>query len=103
MKLCNPLKSLTGNSILGRSTRRLRRRPRVSGRPWSAEVLEQRDLLAANVNLSVVAGAITMAATDGGNHGVAVHRVDPTNVEFDTSAGTQITYRSEEHTSELQS
>ena len=99
MKLCNPLKSMTWNSLLRRSSRRTRRR-RTSFAPLSlgAEVLENRQLLS-NVNLSVVAGAITLTATDGDDHSVDVHRVDSTNVEFDPFNGTQITYLGVAHSS----
>lgn len=99
MKLCNSLKSLSWSSLLRRSAYRLRRRPRTWGGPWSGEVLEQRALLAANVNLSVVAGAITMSATDGGNHSIGVQRVSSTDVEFSAGLGSQITYLGLVHTS----
>src|SRR5262249_34586977 len=50
---------------------------------------------------SVVAGAITLTATDGEDHSIDVHRVDPTNVEFDVFDGTQITYKGTVHTSDF--
>ena len=101
MTLRNALKSMTWNSLLRRSRGRLRRKPRaLAPICLSAEVLEQRQLLsAANVNLCALAGAITLSATDSGNHDVTVHRVDATNVEFDPGAGTQITYLGTAHTS----
>lgn len=54
-------------------------------------------MLAANVNLSVIAGAVTMTATDAGDPSVFVHRVDATNVAFDVSPGTQMTYNGSVH------
>ena len=83
MKLRNALGAITWNSLLRwRSVSRLRRKPRAMAPIClSAEVLEQRQLLsAANVNLCALAGAITLSATDSGNHDVTVHRVDATNV-----------------------
>jgi hypothetical protein len=93
MNFCNALKSLTWNSFFARSRVRRARRPAFDPLPLAAEVLERRALLAAaNVDLSVAAGAITLTSTDGKNSALDVQRVDPTNVEFDPLAGTQITY-----------
>lgn len=100
MKLRNPLTSLRWNLLRRPGARLRRRRPARAPACLAAEILEQRQLLsAANVNLSVLAGAITLSATDNNNHSLAVHRVDSTNVEFDVSGGTQITYLGVVHTS----
>src|SRR5438094_239097 len=105
MKLVNPLKSLTWKSLFRPSGRRLRR-ARSAFTPFgsfAAEILEERALLSnSNVALAVSSGAITLTTTDnsGNSAGVAVHRVDATNVEFDLLNGaTQITYLSVVYTS----
>lgn len=105
MKLVNPLKLLTWKSLFRQSGRRLRR-ARSAFTPVgsiAAEILEERALLSnSNVALAVSSGAITLTTTDnsGNSAGVAVHRVDSTNVEFDLLNGaTQITYLSVVHTS----
>jgi hypothetical protein len=101
MQLRNLLTSFAWNSLLGRSGRRLRR-PCPVATPISpaAEFLECRQLLSnANVNLNVVAGAITLTATDRGVHFVDVSRADSTNVAFSPGVGTQITYLGVAHTS----
>jgi len=99
--LRNLLTSFVWNSLMGRSGRRLRRRhPVVTPISPAAQLLERRQMLSnANVNLSVVAGAITLTATDSGDHGVDVNRADPTNVAFHPGFGTQITYLGVVHTS----
>src|SRR5260370_35598174 len=102
MKLPNPLKSLNWNSLVWRPGRRLRRRSPgfAPAGYFGAEVLEQRQLLSGtpNVNLTVVAGAITLTSTDSNDASVDVHRVDPTNVEVDAFNSTQITYKGIVHT-----
>lgn len=100
MKLLNPLRSLSWNSLWRPGNRRRCGRSARTPVVLSAEVLEQRQLLSGpNVNLSVLAGAVTLAATDNGDHSVNVHRVDSTNLAFDVSGGTQITYLGVVHTS----
>ncbi len=98
MKLPNPLRALSWNSLRRPGIRR--RRPVRTPTFLAAEILEQRQLLAGpNVNLSVLAGAVTLTATDSGDHSINVHRVDSTNVTFDVSGGTQITYLGVVHAS----
>src|SRR5579872_5209728 len=99
MKLRNPLRSWNWNSLWRPRNRLRRRRPVQAPMFLIAEVLEQRQLLSGpNVNLSVLAGAVTLTATDNSDHSISVHRVDSTNVEFDVSGGTQITYLGTVHT-----
>src|SRR5262245_18618680 len=100
MKLSNPLKSFASRLSMMRPGYRMRKRRSLSSRSWlAAEVLDERKLLSANVNLSVVAGVITMKSTDAGNPEVDVHRVDSSNVEFDPGFDTQITYKGNVYTS----
>src|SRR6516165_2588797 len=92
MKFCNPLKSLTWNSLFQSSrNRRMRRRPTYAPLPVAAEVLEVRSLLSSgNVTASVVGTALTMTSDNNGDHGVECYRLDATHVEIDGDSGTTI-------------
>src|SRR5262245_25307843 len=89
MKLCNPFKSLTWNSLRLGSHRRPRRLRRDFVPPCPTEVLEVRALLSGNVVASAIGTAITLTS-DGGDNGVDVFRLDATHVEIDGFNGTTI-------------
>jgi hypothetical protein len=92
MKLRNPLKSLTWNSLFRSSRGRRRHRPSYAPVNVAAEVLEVRALLTtANVAAAVVGTALTLSSDNNGNHSVNVYRLDATHVEIDANAvGTTI-------------
>src|SRR5438046_2731296 len=95
MKLSNPLKTLTWDSLFRSSRSRLRRR-RTSYAPvnLAAEVLEERALLSGgNVTAlaTAVAGVGSLTLTsDSGDNTAYVYRLNSTTVEVDGIGGTTI-------------
>lgn len=98
MKLSNPLKSLTWNSLFRLSRSRLRRRlPSAAPLSLAAEVLEERVLLqggTGTVNVQQVGTALVVTAdansTAGTSPVVTIYRLNPTTVEVDGEGSTLI-------------
>lgn len=92
MKLSNPLKSLTWNSLFRSSRSRLRRRrPNNAPINLAAEVLEERRLLAATVSVSVGAGGLltlTSNTTSADSIDIDVYRNSSGQVEIDALSGS---------------
>lgn len=90
MKLLNPLKTLNWNSLFRSSRGRLRRRPSNAAVNLAAEVLEQRAMLSANVNVTQNGAAITLTSqtTNTENISVEVFRYSNSQIEIVADSGT---------------
>jgi hypothetical protein len=89
MRLRNPFKSLTSNSLFHSSRNRLRRRrPGFAPITGAAEILEVRAMLSSPNVAAIVSGtALTLTSDNNGNHAVNVYRKDSTHIEVDNADG----------------